>query len=410
MQILPLVLHAGLILPRHTTLFSDTLAVSSITVAEGDVITITCSESHGCPVGEQMAVSITDADTPNPITDAEVDGDGNILLTTQYPHDLTTTPDPNRFRAWHTTAKVTGFASGLINGTRQLISVDSDTTFTIAPGGTVTSVTLTGNEKLLERLEYEVIGWHAATATSATELTIPTPSAVTRSYTVANPSVVTSIRVQGAVNLDAALMQFSPEDGASLDKPWMFICPLSAVRASRSGSARTDALAEMNPSMDVRQMLLDGFQVNVLMPTAETVAHVRAVDLCQGEVFTAVLKTFFGLRLPRPELSDGESYTAHLDTHTGGMTKDRAVYIHQYEFQCPAYLTSEDAISPWEWAAIAPQAYTAAQTSLADGGALSDGLSNLPTTGAVSFRGIDLTGILHDGKPQPLTASTEMDY
>lgn len=413
MQITPLVLHAGLILPRYTTRFSDALPVSSITVAEGGDITVTCAAPHGCPVGQQMAINITDADIPNPITDVDVGADGTLLITTEHPHDLTTTPDANRFQAWHTTVKLAGFSNALINGTRQLDDVADSTSFIMTPGGTVASVTLTGNEVLLERLEAEVIGWHAATATSPTVLTIPTPASVTRDFTVANPTVVTSIRVFGAVNLDAALMQFSPEgdDGYSLDKAHMFICPMSTVRASRSSASRTDGVADINPSADMRQILLDGFQINVFLPGGTTVAHVQAVDLCQGDLLRAINKTFYGLKVPRPEFSDPTgSFAALLESHTGGITKDRAIYIHQYEFQAQAVITNDDAVSPWEWIAIAPAEYAAAQENLAAGGTLPDSLATIPATGTVSFRGLDFTGILHDGKPQPLTANIDTDF
>ena len=144
MKLTPLVLHAGVILPRHTALFSDALPVSSIAVTEGASVVLTTTAAHLVPVGSTIAVSITDADTPNRITDAAVDGDGNIVLTTEHPHDLTTTPNADLYDAWSTLAKITGFTSGLINGNRSVVSVPDRNTVVIMPGGTVTSVDRNG--------------------------------------------------------------------------------------------------------------------------------------------------------------------------------------------------------------------------------------------------------------------------
>lgn len=410
MQITPLVIHAGLVIPQHTARFSDPLGVASIAVVAGGDITVTCSSPHGVPVGRQKAICITDADTPNTITAAVVNGVGDVVLTTQHPHDLTSSPNADRFRVWHETVKLTGFANALISGTRQLVSVGSETTFTIRPGGAVASVALGGAERLLERLDGEVVGWHAATATSATVLTIPTPAQVTRSYTVVNPLVVTNIRAYAAIGLSQALAHFTPENGYSLGQAHMFITPPGPVRASRSGAARGDGLGEMSPGQDFRQMLLDGFVVNVLIPGAETTAHVRAMDLCHGEIFKAVVRTFYGLKIDRPELATDSPLAAIFDNHVGGTSDDRAIYIHQYEFQAPAFLSNADAVSPWQWPDVDVAGYAAAQDSLSNGGTLPDSLCTVPPIGTTSFRGLDLTGIVHDGMPQPLTASIETDF
>ena len=122
MRITPLVLHAARRVPALTGRFSDPLNVASISVVAGGTTTLTCSAAHGVATGVSIAVSITDAMTPNPITAAVVDADGNIRLTTQYAHDLTTTPDPTKAKPWNTSATLDGFGSALIDGVKQLVS------------------------------------------------------------------------------------------------------------------------------------------------------------------------------------------------------------------------------------------------------------------------------------------------
>lgn len=404
MQISPLVIHAGIQIPRHTSRFSDALAVASMVVTEGGNVVLTCSTPHGVRVGDSVAISITDADIPNAITAADV-VDGDILITTATEHDLSTSPDPDRFRAFHETAKVSGFTSADINGNRQLVSAPTSTTLVIAPGAPIGSIALTGNEKLLERLDGEVVGWHAAVAISSTVLRFPTPSAVERTYTVLTPTVVKDIRVYAAVTIEQALAHFTPEDGTELTSAHMFILPLSSVRTSRGRGSQTDAIAEISPGVDFRQLMLDGFTVLAFIPGATTAAHVRAVDLCNGEVLKAVLRSFLGLKIPRPELAADGTYTAILESHAGGITDNRAIYVHRYDFQCPAYLTNADAISPTDWPALDPTVIATQADDVAAGGTLDGDAASVGTIGTYAFRGIDFTGLLHYGHPRPLTAS-----
>ena len=168
MKLTPLVLHAGVMIPRVTDLFSDRLAVASMVVTSGANVVLTTPSPHGLPIGQRMAISITDADTPNGITAATVNGDGNVVLTTAFPHDMTTTPDPEVFTAWSKLAKLAGFTNSDINGNRQIVDAPNPNTVVITPADTVVSITLTGNEVLLERLEGEIVGWHSVTAASAT--------------------------------------------------------------------------------------------------------------------------------------------------------------------------------------------------------------------------------------------------
>lgn len=392
MKILPLVIHAGIHIPRHTALFSDALPASSIAVATGGMVTITCGSPHGVPISTKIALSITDAPVPNVIAAVSVLANGDVRLTTTFDHDLT--------MGWNDDiVKLSGFASSLINGNRQLVSVEDRRTFTMKPGGSVASVTLSGAEKLLEKLEAELVGWHSATAATATTLTFPTSATVARSYAVDGPTIVRNIRVFGALDLDAALAQFTEfSTTPDIDKACMFIMPFSSVKASRSSGSRSDLLTELSAGTDYKQMLMDGFEVLVLFPTRKTVAHVKSSDLAHGEVLRAVLRTFFGLKIERSELCSPGTFVASFQEHGGALVKNRAIYGHQYTFSAPAYITNDDAIAPWEWPLI-------------DDEALADGVvpDSITPIGAPALRDIDFTAILHDGYPQPLTGKFRID-
>lgn len=402
MRITPLVLHAAMMLPRHTGLFSDILPVASLSVVVGGLTTITTSAAHGVPVNTQIAVSVIEAETPNPVTAASVLADGDVLLTVQYPHNLTGGTPDNGNCPWSVTAKLSGFSNALLNGTLALVDTPTPTTIVVRPSSSVPSVTLNGAEKLFEVIDGEIIGWHAVTAATTTTLTFPTPSSVTRSFAASNIRVARNARVFGALDVETALAHFTRED-ADTSKAHMFVCP-QTVRAL----GKTD---RADPSMFTQQMLDDGFIVLALMPSRGTTGQVACIDLAQGELFRAVLRTFYGLQIQRPELAAGAPYTAVFESHSGGAAKSNAIYGHQYVFSVPAYLTNADQMKPWESAVIDVAALATAQTAAQspNGSAplvLPPDLVTLDTP--VPFRGLDFSGILHDGAPQPLTASIEI--
>ncbi len=394
MKLLPLILHGGIQIPRHTALFSDALAVATLDVVEGGNVTINCSAAHNVAVGSAIAVSITDAETPNPITAASVTASGTILCTTTYPHNLAASPDPVRFRAFNEFAKVAGFTSTSINGIRDLVATPSPTTFEIEPGAEVVGpITLTGNEALKERLEYDVTGWHKATATTSTALTFATPATVARDYTVTAPTVVRNIRIYGAIDHEAAVRQLTIDgDLLTIDKGHMFILP-RRVRAK----GRFD-LTDVAPGADYRQVVEDGFTVLVFLPSTGSAAHVKAIDKGQGEVFKAVLRAFAGLRISRGELCASGHYVATFESHQGGMHSNNAVYAHEYVFDAPFTLLNEDMLAPYEWPALDDIAL--------DGG-------TVPTTiipeGSGPWDELDFTGIYHYGHPSPLSGTVVMD-
>lgn len=395
MKITPLVLHGGVNIPKWTSVFSDPFPVTQISVVANGQCTITCPSAHGVQIGDKIGVSITDANTPNAITAAAVLGSGDVLITTSFDHDLTTTPDPNLSAAWSLVSNLTGFSSNWLNGNRQLVEVRSARQFVVRPGSEISTITLTGSEKLLERLEAELIGWHSATATSATTLTFRTPDSVMRTYTVLTPIVVRNIRIFGALNPEVAYRQYTQDDAKFTPSySAMFVCPEATVNAVRASGSKSGAVADIGPGTDYRQMLTDGFEIVVFIPSANSSAHVKAIDLAQGEVFKAVLRSFYGLKLERSELVDGGSYASVFFAHGGASSTNNAVYSHRYTFQSSAYLTNADAIAPWNWSQIDDTAIAAGTPP-----------ETVLPIGVPSFHELDFTGILHDGKPQPLLGS-----
>jgi hypothetical protein len=399
-------------------MFSDRMPVASMEVVAGGKVTIITEAPHGVPVGGFVALAISDADTPNPVTAATVDADGYVHITTQFEHDLSG-GSASSLNAWHEAAKLTGFALPQLGGLVQLVATEGPNQFKVLPPHPVAAITLTGHEALLERLEQGVIGWHKVTAASATTFEFATPEDVGRSYTVPYPKIVQNIRVAGAINLETAQRQYvrgyeagsKTETAGEMAKCWLFITPQPSVRLSKDRNSGSDAVTEITPGADYRQMLIDGYHVYAFLPAEKSAGGVGCSDLAHGDVLGVVLRTFHGLALPRRELYAADTYVSMMVEH-GSATGhyDGATYIHGYVFEAPAMLTQMDAIQTFEWSRIDETQMTAASGlgPGTGGGTIIPG--PITPAGSVSIRGIEFgtteaggDGIRHDDAPQPLT-------
>ena len=267
------------------------------------------------------------------------------------------------------------------------------------------SVTLDGQEVLLERVE--LAGWRRASITSPTTITFVTPASVSRSYTINNPNISTNMRVFGAVDVETVYRKFvrENEDPTPIEKARMFIAPVD-VKASRSKSASGDAISDASDGADIRLMLNDGFEVMVILPAEKSSGGVAASDLAHGDVLKAVLRTFFGLRLPQPEFDCAGTYVALPEGH-GMASYDGANYMHRYSFQVRAQLTNQDTIAPYNWPNLTADDF--ADFSVIEG---------VDPVGVPPLRDIvipsdpadpELGGIIHHGHNSPLIGTLNMD-
>jgi hypothetical protein len=397
MRISPIALHAMLRIPSLSDYFSDPLAVTRLVVVPGAKVTLTCAAPHGVAIGKRIALSIVDAPRPNRITAATVDADGFVTLTVTDDHDQTLPPGhfyDNRF------VTLSGFANPGLNGDVLMVAIHDRRTIVVKPNAPVAAVTMTTNEALQERLDGEIIGWHAMVADTSTTLSFTTPAHITAGYTVTDPIVVRNIRIWGAVNYEWARKNFVRKDADSLElkKAAMFICPLETVSVSKDRRVNSDALTELTPGSDFRQLIVDGFKVVVFCPGEQSAAGVTCSDLCHGHLFETVLKTFNGYKpQSRSELFQGTDFVAFLAQHSA-LEFDGANYVHEYSFSAPGYLTRCDSVMPWQIANLDDDA------TAPPGGTPP---SSVTQVGSVAFRGINF-GIRHDDADGALTANVQI--
>lgn len=387
MQITPLHTHAVLRVPALTGLFSDSLGISSIDVVADGTTTITTDAAHGVTVSSSIAVSITDAPYPNPITAAVKQSNGDYLITTTNDHDLTTTPNPEISAAWNTIATLRGFTDSNMNGSLQLVSVSDRRNFTVRPSAPVESVTLNGSEEQLVNLEFELVGWHKVTAASATTLTFPTPEFVVRSYTADQITAALNHRIYGLESGELVMRKYVLDDTAlNANELVMFVTPRDSVRFRSSLLGDHYAQSAYHPTVE------DGFDIIIVFPASASSAGVSPVDLAHGEILRAIMKTFNGLNLPlATSYPCAKARDAEIISH-GRVSHDGSRYVHIYNFGVNVELTKDDRIQPHEVADIV--------------NATSD---NVWPNGFPAYRDLSVTGISSLGEPGLFTINLQAD-
>lgn len=405
MKLLPLIVMGQAIIPTLTDLISDPFPVSSMVVdSVAGLITLTAPK-HGIPLGTGQTINVLSAGIPNPITSLTLNADGSVTVVTQYGHNLSSAPAGGSYLPFDTTATITGTGITGIDGTPALVSVTDQYTFIITPTQTVSSIPSPISGTSSQIMAGDCIGWTVATATNVNTLTMPTPLGVTRSYTAVNPTIVSNIRVAGAVDLAHAYAHYTrmAEKYAPLKgKCWLFVTPERHVRLSRDRTTQTDAMAEIGPNTAWQQKIIDGFQVFAIIPSETMSTAVGAMDKAAGPLLKAIMNTYNGRRIPHSEFAGPGNFVTVMTGH-GWETYDRANYMHKYSFEALIQLGAYDSVPA---------------TAIPDLTALDAEIQSntvAPQTGPIPPIGSWIGSILIDGivhpleGPQALTATIPLD-
>ena len=333
-------------IPAMTDFFSDPLDVQTLDVSPysedgGGSSVLTFNQPHRLEIGQHSGICITDMAVPNTIIAIErlADDPEFIKLTTGFEHDLTEDPE--------LTALLTGFIDPNFNGELKIFGIDSPNQFHIQLPETVPLPVLTGTEILLEQLEGELTGWHRVIALNDSQLSFVTPAGVSRSYRVVAPKAVKNIRIWGEMTFAKVLDNWQRAADNKIDEaPGLFVVPLPETRMSRSRDSNTDAITEFNEGQDIHLTLLDGFDIFACFPLGEgKISRIELVDFCNAWLERTLRLTFFGLKLPRPEMTACLSEHKMISFSGHGPVHDSdAFYIHKYSYQQPTMLRSGDVI------------------------------------------------------------------
>ena len=325
MKLLDVVTQLKVLLPKYTSLLSNSLSVSTIVVS-GGTATVSTSTAHGLSTGALAVMA-------NVLTHTEISSvsqDGLVFtFETTNPHDLT--------YGWsdHEEVDLSGFTDTDWNDSFELVGVPNRNEFKVRSTNTIP--TLNGNEILLELRDDGVNGRHQVTVTGSQEFTF---SGVEYDATYSGGSVNTGVRVAGSVNLEEAFEQYTKKNLTAL---WCFVV-MNDVDVSKDRSSYSDATSAKTASDNMRLRLIDGFTVTYIKNTTQDMLAVDAVDIFRHDLLLPTLKSVYGARFDTGLSCDGDFKTV-LTGH-GAASFNRATFAYTYAFETIMDATDEDAVEP----------------------------------------------------------------
>jgi hypothetical protein len=336
MKLSDVVTQLQLVLPKYTDLFSETLAIVSIS-ATVDTATIVTSVPHR--LNNSDGATLTDVATETAIS--AVSKSGLVFtFTTATDHDLT--------EGWpeHEFVELSGFTDPLWNGSFTLVDVPNRRTFKVQ--STNTLPVLNTNEILEEVRMDGVNGRFGVTVVNSTTFEI-TGTFLAANYTGGN--VRTAVRIAGAVTQERALNQYTE---MQTEEMWMFVV-MHDAETSKDRKTFNDAQATIPSGTELRMRLLDGFDLILIKNTTQEAAAVDAVDTVRHTLQLPILKSVYGVRFDTGLSGAGDFKTVLLGH--GFISYNEAILVYGYSFQSIFDLTDNDAVVPADTKAFRDIAY-----------------------------------------------------
>lgn len=315
--------HLWRYLPSVTTLFNESLTITSAAVTSG---LITGTIAAGTPVvGQNLLLS--GIKVRNPITAYVDNGDGTARFTVANDHDQT---EP-RQRLDTQQLTLGGITPSAWNGSHDILGIPNRRTFEIAIPAGATTPTVPGY--LIEQ-PTGVLGIGTVTSVVGTAVTIqPAEGIFHYDATVDTITVNTKIRARAAADITRAAAIYTKQASA---KPFIFVI-MTDVSVSKDRHTPNDGLATFT-KQDMRLLrLLQNFAIAVFIPTADDVGGDNAQHMAYGEIYEALTKIFYGFGF-----SDESAiqYVTVSAGHGPGLYNS-AYYLHVYDWQVPNVVTFE---------------------------------------------------------------------
>jgi len=322
-----------LLIPQYTSLFSDYISVSSISVTSG-VATITTSTAHGLTTGKSVIMNGVGRKTPI----SAVSQDGLIFsFTTGVDHDITTNwySDPSD-RSTLGKIRLGGFTVSGWNGLQTLKSAVNRRTFSFQSA--LTSPVLNGGEYVLEVEAGGMTGAFPVTVTGASSFTISGafPNGVyTGGLISKNPRI--------AVAIDGLDVWSRIQTPLQPDQFAMFVLPTPVV-TSKDRSELSDAVSGRTQGSDFRLKVISGFSLLIIAPTNNQLSAGRAIDICRYDLRPVIYKSICGAVFDTGMSEDAKYKVIPIDDAV--LNYEKAILVYSYEFQVPFDLTVDDTVPP----------------------------------------------------------------
>ncbi len=314
-------------LPRRSTKYTNTIAISSIS-RTASAVTVTTATAHGLLAGN--GVNIVGVYIPCEIDTVTDNGDGTLTITTLSDHDLTY----NAREHITVAARITG---GAFDEEFNVIGVANRRTFTIDTG----TATPDAGDFLQETF---ISGYNGL------KPVVAVPTATTFTYAISgtpsNPNNVTDAvvsarhRISGAISYELARSAYTAQTADT--KYWLFVVPEATI-PSKDRQGVNDANVQRGRQSDFFHQIIEGFTLYLFVPnkgaTPAAVSGIIARDNAINERLP-ILQSVLGKQFS----SDLESQGSGLSTYNGdGLWEyTGAYYVHAFNFQQVANITNQD--------------------------------------------------------------------
>jgi len=315
------ILQLAAVLPSVSTLFSDSIAVASLSLT-GSTVTAVTAGAHGLTTGD--SVTITGALSPNAITSLTRVNDIATAVTTDN-HDLT--------EGFQENVTIIGADQAAYNGDNKLLTVPNRKTFTYQVTGSP-ATPATGSIFLLENKRASYNGRFVITVTGATTFTYEittTPG----SPAGGSPVVHTEIRISGAATPERAVDAYTRQD---LNELWAFVV-VDDTEVSRDRALTNDSNVTLGVPGSNRIRLIENFSVYIITPSVSSIAGREERDL-MDDVAKCIYSSLVGVVLPSNLSCDRRFIvTANGD---GFFAYSGSYYIHRFTFQTVKDIVTDD--------------------------------------------------------------------
>lgn len=318
------------VLPPITDLFTDKVAISSLTFSGGTVTAVTAA-AHGYVTGQYINI----VGATNPVAATSITRSGTVAtVVTTTDHDLTLgTVD---IKEGGKTVVLTGSNEAEFNGTFTLLGVQNRRTFTfsIADSGptSATGSPLLQNGSVLPGYN----GRYPITVVNTTTFTY-TVTQTLFATAGGSPEAKTDARISGAVSLDRAEDAYTAQGS---NKLWAFVV-LGDVIASKNRDIRSDLTDTMTKRSGWKQRVMQPFTIYIFTPTIADRAGRIARDLME-DVSVLLFQSLLGVKFDTGYAAQ-DQYVVTFVNHGFSEYTD-AYYVHEFNFELAADITFDDTV------------------------------------------------------------------
>lgn len=329
-------------LPLHTSGFSNTVAISAISVA-GTIATVTTVSAHNLANGTEVAISGVDApvqiDTGSFLRTASV-----ATFETLQDHDLTLSQ--RDIANGGKTITLSGANEAEFNGTFSLIKVINRRKLQIAVADSGPT-TISGSPLVNNANGNFFNGLFAVDNVAATTFTYNLPTTYPLDPVVSNAVVQISIRIVTVLNIDQYLIDVYTKKAIGEDT---LVVQLGDVVQSKKRNEESDADASTIGEYSFAPLLIQSFSLYIVMNVTDLTTGAKARDdKVEKEYLPAIFKSVL-----REKFDTGFTYSQYRTTFTShglyaysdDRSQGKALYVHQISFEQLTQLTKIDMVQP----------------------------------------------------------------